>query len=256
MQKLSITTAWNETLVFVKREAGLLFPIAFGLMALPMVFLQLLAPRSAPGQEPEAGLWMLLIFPLMFLSVIASVAISALATGRETVVGEALKRGVRRFLPLLGGMLLIGFCVMAMVLVLVVVAQASRTVGVSLGVVVVIGAILLWVRLMLMTPVAAAEAGGPIALIKRSLGLTSGHTGKLLGFVILIFILGMVAGLALVTVGGILIHLLAGKPEPGSIGLLLVLLLSALLNTVFLVFFTVLVARIYAQLAGQPTSGT
>ena len=256
MPKLSITTAWNETMAFVKREAGLLFPVAFGLMALPMVFFQLLAPTSAPGQQPEAGLWMLLFIPLMFLSVIASIAISALATGRETVVGEALKRGVRRFLPLIGAMLLLGACFMALVLVLVAVAQASRTIGVALGIIAVLGAMVLWVRLMLMTPVAAAEPGGPIALMKRSFELTSGHTGRLIGFVILIFVLGMVAGLALVTVGGILIHLLAGKPEPGSIAMVLVLLLGALLNTVFLAYFTVLIARIYAQLEGQPTSGT
>ena len=29
MAKLSITEAWNETAEFVRREAGLLFPIAF-----------------------------------------------------------------------------------------------------------------------------------------------------------------------------------------------------------------------------------
>lgn len=256
MPKLSITTAWNETLAFVKREAGLLFPIAFGLMALPMVFLQLLAPRTAPGQEPEAGLWMLLFFPLIFLSVIGSIAISALATGRETVVGEALKRGVRRFLPMLGAMLLVGLCLMPLLLILVVISQASPAIAVVLGFAIGIGAIILWVRLMLITPVAAAEAAGPIALLKRSFQLTSGHTGKLLGFVLLIFILGMVAALALALVGGILMFLIAGKPEPGSIGFLVTLLLGALLNTIFLVYFTVLVARIYAQLAGQPTSGT
>jgi len=256
MPKLSITTAWNESLTFVKREAGLLFPIAFGLMALPMVFFQLLGPRTAPGQQPEAGLWMLFFFPLIFLSVIASIAFSALATGRETVVGEALKRGVRRFLPLLGSMLLVGACIMPLLLILVVVSQASPGIALVLGLAIGIAGIILWIRLMLITPAAAAEPGGPIALLKRSFGLTSGHTGKLVGFVILIFILAMVAGLALGAVGGILIHLLAGKPEPGSIGFLLVLLLGALLNTVFLVYFTVMVARIYAQLAGQPTNGT
>ena len=256
MPKLSITTAWKETAAFVKREAGLLFPIAFGLMALPMVFLQLMTPRAAPGQEPEAGLWMLLFFPLMFLSVIGSIAISALATGRETVVGEALKRGVQRFLPMLGAMLLVGLCAMPLLVILVVISQASPVIAVVLGLAIALGAIILWVRLMLITPVAAAEAGGPIALIKRSFQLTSGHTGKLLGFVLLIFILGMVVALALISVGGILMFLIAGKPEPGSIGFLLTLLLGALLNTIFLVYFTVLVARIYVQLAGQPTSGT
>ena len=255
MPKLSITTAWNETAAFVKREAGLVFPVAFGLMALPMVFLQLLAPTTAPGQEPQAGLWMLLFFPLIFLSVTGTVAISALAIGRERVVGEALRRGARRFLPLLGAMLLIAACFMPVILLLIVIVQASPAAGALLALAAAIAGIVLWVRLMLTTPVAAAEAGGPIAIIKRSFELTRGHAAKLIGFVLLVFILGAVILFALVTVGGLLIFFVAGRPEPGSIGFLLVLLLGALLNTVFLVYFTILVARIYAQLAGEPASG-
>jgi hypothetical protein len=257
MKKLSITTAWNETLSFVKREAGLVFPVAFGLMALPMVFLQLLAPAATTaGQQPEAGPWMLLFFPLLFLSVVATIAISALATGREAVVGEALRLGVRRFLPLLGAMLLIALCFMPVMVILVLVGQASPSAGVLLGLAAVIAGIVLWVRLMLTTPVAATEGGGPIAIIKRSFELTRGHAARLLGFVLLIVILGAVAVFAVVSVGGILIVLIAGKPDPGSIGFLLVLLLGALLNTVFVVYFTVMIARIYTQLAAQPASGT
>jgi hypothetical protein len=256
MPKLSITTAWNETAAFVKREAGLVFPVALGLMALPMVFFQLLTPATAEGQEPEAGLWMLLFFPLIFLSVIATIAISALATGHETVVGEALRRGARRFLPLVGAMLLLGACIFPLILILAAIAPASPAAAALLGLAAAIGIIILWVRLMLTTPVAAAETGGPIAIIKRSFALTRGHAAKLVGFVLLIFILAAVAGFALVSVGGILIALVAGKPEPGSTGALIMLLLGALLNTVFVVYFTILVARIYAQLAGQPASGT
>ena len=256
MPKLSITTAWNETAAFVRREAGLLFPVAFGLIALPLVFLQLVVPVAAPGQEPQSGLWMLLVLPLVFLSGVATVAISALATGRETVVGDALRRGVLRVLPLIGASLLIMACMLPLAVILVLLAQTAPIVGIIVGLAALIALITLWVRLMLVTPVAAAETGGPITIIKRSFDLTRGHAAKLVGFVVLIFVLGLVITFALVTVGGILIHLLTGSPEPGSVGFFLVLLLGALLQTVFAVYFAVMLARIYAQLAGESTSGT
>ena len=44
MAKLSITTAWNETAAFVKRDAGPLFLIAFGFAVLPSIILQVLLP--------------------------------------------------------------------------------------------------------------------------------------------------------------------------------------------------------------------
>ena len=48
MANLSITTAWNETASFVQREARLLFPIAFLLIALPGGLFQMMLPATVP----------------------------------------------------------------------------------------------------------------------------------------------------------------------------------------------------------------
>ena len=61
MANLSITTAWNETVAFIAREARLVLPIAFLLLALPGAAMQLVIdtnvvldllvfrdPRAAP----------------------------------------------------------------------------------------------------------------------------------------------------------------------------------------------------------------
>ena len=112
----------------------------------------------------------------------------------------------------------------------------------------------LWVRLMLMTPVAAAEDGGPVRIIQRSWALTGGHFWKLLGFVLLAAIAVLVLLFAVSATGGILIFLLAGPPRPDSFAMMLVLLLAALIQAAISALFATLTARIYAQLSG-PRAG-
>ena len=84
MANLSITTAWNETAAFVQREARLLFPIAFLLIALPGAMLQALMPAAGArpaARSPAPG--SLLIPVLILASMIGKLAISYLALGRH-----------------------------------------------------------------------------------------------------------------------------------------------------------------------------
>ena len=105
------------------------------------------------------------------------------------------------------------------------------------------------VRLMLSTPVAAAEAGGPIAILRRSWRLTGSHFWQLLGLLLLVTVLVLVVALVVQLVGGSLIVLIAGTPQPGSLSAILLLLLSAIMNTVVTVYLATLISRVYAQLA-------
>jgi hypothetical protein len=266
MAALSISTAWNETAAFVKRDAGALFTIAFALMALPSVAMQALGPgQMAPGQTPGAGLWMLMLPIVLVLSIAGSLAISSLAMGRENVVGSAIAHGFRRVLPMIGATLLVGLAAMVVFVPLILIAgltpenltapspaSAGRLLLVMLLFLVIF--LFFWVRLMLMTPAAAAEGLGPIGIIRRSWQLTSGHFGKLLGFTLLFLVAAMVVMMVITMLIGILVALVAGRPEPGSVSALLMLLLGGVLNAVFVVFFTTMIARIYLQLSGTRES--
>lgn len=260
MKTLSISTAWTESLTFVKREAGLLFPIAFLLIALPMAFLQTVAPPVAPGQQPAPGAWMFLIIPLALLSIIGSLTITALALGRETVVRDAFGHAFRRLLPMLGAMLLIGVLAVAVMLPLVIIMTLliQDQERVSLFSLVLLGLIFSWVsiRLMLLTPVGVAEPLGPIAILKRSWAITAGHFWRLLGVFFGLLVLLLVVTLAVTTVGGIIIYFIAGKPEPGGVAFVLTLLLGGVVSMIFAVLFATIFARIYVQLADQPSRGT
>lgn len=264
----SITSAWNETAGFVKDNLGALFTIAFALMALPSIAVQALAPElAAPGGGAGTGLWLLLMMVVLVLSMVGTLAISALALDRENVVGRAIALGFRRFLPLLGASLLVGLAAAIAMIPLILLlgiqpadlapgnkAAAGRVaVGILLFILVFL---FVWVRLMLMTSVAAAEGGGPVAILRRSWNLTAGHFWKLLGFALVFVIAAVVVMFAATAVLGIIVALLAGRPEPGSVSGLLMLLIGGVFNAIFIVYFTTMISRIYLQLAGRATSGT
>jgi len=268
MASLSISTAWNETAEFVKREGGALFIIALAFMALPSVALQALAPGAvAPGQAPEPRLWVVLLLPVvMVLSIVGSLAISALALGRENIVGNAIAHGFRRFLPLLGASLLVGLAVVIVLVPLILAsgidmselaAPTPAVAGKLLLFMVIFALIVLfvWVRIMLVTPVAAAEKLGPVAIIRRSWALTRGHMWKLVALVLLLAIAVLVIGYVVSLVVGIPVALIDGPPRPGSLGALLILLAGGVVNAGFAVIFTTMVARIYAQLIAGETTG-
>src|SRR5688572_19597805 len=227
MATLSITQAWNETADFVRREAGLLFPISFMLLALPNALMELLIPPPPmPGQAPEAGLWLLLIPLLVVAGIIGNVAISYLALRPGSSVGEALRRGAARMPALLGAAILLGiafvvlfFIVALFVAMLVPGAMTAAQGGTPtpamlrgiLYVMLIIAPVAIYfaARLMVMTPAAAAESGGPFVLIARSWGLTAGHVWKLVGFLLLVAILVGILTAAIEAVVGILFALLA-----------------------------------------------
>lgn len=266
MATLSITAAWEETAAFVKREARLLFPIAFLLLSLPAAILQALTPVTTPGRMPEAGLWLLFLPVLLVCSLVGALAISWLALRPGASVGEALQVGLRRFLPLIGAALLVG-CGVALVMVpvlLIVGAIAAAGGGAAspalvalLTLILVPLYLLIWVRLILMTPAAAVEPGGSIAIIRRSWQLTQGHFWRLLGFLLLIIVVALVTLMAVTAVFGLLILAVVGPPQPGNLAMFLISLASALVQAVVSGVFTAFIARIYAQLSGgQPTSGS
>ncbi|MET1110079.1 MAG: hypothetical protein ABWX67_00985 [Allosphingosinicella sp.] len=268
MGRLSITTAWNESADFLKRHFGALFTIAVALITLPNVATQWLAPLPVPpAAGAQAGLWLVLLVLVLLLNMVGSLAISSLALGRENVVGDALRHGVRR-LPAMAGAAFILIAAALILFVPLVLATGVRPehliaptpatagrIGLVMLVFVLFG-LFFAVRLMLLTPVAAAEGAGPVAIITRSWALTRGHFWKLLGFVLLITLAAMVAiGVAAMIVG-LIVSLVAGPPEEGGLGQLILLLATSLLNAAFIVVMATMVARIYLQLAGPPPAAS
>ena len=266
MANLSITEVWNETADFVRREARLLFPIAFLLVALPGSVLQLFMPQpAAPAELPEAGLWLLFLPLAAVLAMIGTIALNYLALRPGASVGEALQRGGRRFIFLFAASLLVALAAaLALVPLLILVgglaaaagggASATPAAAFALVLVMLVAMLALWVRLLLMTPVAAVEEGGPIGIIRRSWDLTRGHFWRLFAFAVLVLVAASIAMGVITLLVGIVVALFAGPPDPLTLSAILMALVTALLQALFTMIFATLIARIYAQLTGSPAS--
>jgi len=262
MASLSITRAWNETTRFFAREFQLVLPIAFLLIALPAAALQWAMPVMEPG-PPNLERWLeevrpflLFIPPIAMVGMIGSIAITYLAIRPGASVGEGLTVGLRRFFFLFLSGLLVALAMAAALLPIILLAASVAGGDPGAGAVrlvpliFLVVTIALFVRLLLTTPVAAAEPVGPVAILTRSWTLTRGRFWKLLGFVILFGIAAVVALLVVSIFLGIVMTLISGPPLPGSGASFAVMLLSAAFQAVVSTLFAIMMGRIYAQLNG------
>ncbi len=267
MAKLSINSAWEEAAGFVRREGRLLFPISFMLIALPGALGEALAP--APGTGGEAGvggLWLLLFLLALLPTAIGNVAITFLAIRPGTSVAEALRRGAARLLPLLAAAAILIVALLLLFMIFVV-ATAGLVPGaieaakagaptpafsraMLLAVLILLPIALFFsARLMLVTPLAANEEGGPLRLIARSWQLTAGHGWVLVATLLLVTIVYAVAWIAVQAVAGLVVVALFGQPAPGSLAAFLITLVAAGVTTLAAPYLASFFARIYAQLA-------
>ncbi|AUW57990.1 hypothetical protein C1T17_07600 [Sphingobium sp. SCG-1] len=266
MKPLSIGRAWEETVVFIKREGGLLFPVAFVFLALPPVIFQQLIPASVTDclrqmgdrktailafQAIPPGFW--LGFALMVaISVIGVLAIYALAVRPGISVGEAMKLGLQRLPVLIGAGLLVTMGGGAVVIVLTVLAGLiSIVVGMAavtaLLTVVVFAALgFVGVRLFLLNAVVIDRPVTPLDAVRQSWALTRGQFWRLAGFIIVLVFLVTIVQTATQSVFGVIGGLVGGP----DIAVLVAGLATAALSAVIQVYVMVMTARIYRQLEG------
>jgi hypothetical protein len=260
--RLSISKAWEETSAFVSRETRLLVPIALALLFLPGVLAGLAAPMKR-SDVPSGGFLLLLCAELL-IGVIGQIAIARLALGHREPVGEAIRHAAIRLPALIGSVFLIAVPLTFVILIVGGGAAAMAKAGggnpvlailvTLLLAVLIVATLILALRCLLNTAIAAVETGGPVRLLKRGFALTRGHVLKLLGAALLLAIGGGVAIVALTSITGLGVRLALGDPEPWTVAALLLAVVGAAAQAVFSVLFTVFFARVYAQLAAGETS--
>jgi hypothetical protein len=264
MTELSITRAWSEAMAFVQSAFGPLFLIAVLLIVLPGAALEYVLPAEDGPVPTDLGQWWATFGPffvflpiLIMLGMIGTIAINHLAIQDGASVGEALGVGARRFLILLIAGIVISLAVALTFLPAFALLWPQEGESASVGTALLVGVVYfalfvaLSVKLLLITAVAAAERGGPLALIARSWALTRGYFWKLLGFLVLFWIAaGVLIGVTFLLVG-LVTGLLFGLPEPGSTAYFVLSLASAAMQAAVSTVFAVAVARIYAQLTGS-----
>lgn len=256
MGKVSISRAWEETKQVVARDGKLIATVAAAFIVLPGTISGLFQPETEPGQLPPLGIGTALTFAAMVTSLIGQIAIIRLAVGPSLSVGDAIRHGAQRFLPLLAAIVLVVAPLVAMAV------AAAQRVGTDAGSASPVAALLLLIllpliiylviRMMLAAPVASSERVGPIGIIARSWALTRGNWWRLFAFFLLWIIAALVILAAVGSVFGSLAQLAFGDIEGVTVGALIVGLAMQLVMAGVTVLVTVMLARIYVQLTGGP----
>ena len=135
--------------------------------------------------------------------------------GRSVSLGESLRVGISRFLPILGVIILEGL-------------------GIGLGMVLLlVPGIILMLMWYVALPACVVEQIGPVESLRRSAALTKGHRWKILGLVLLVAIVG---GVVLGVIGAVAAMF-------GHIGLALVQYLVQVLVSVYSAILVIVLYR-------------
>lgn len=270
MSRLSLSTAWDESKAIFARDGALLFAVALALLVLP----EIVGGSISPPTASQSASGRLLALAMAFVAVIGQLAIVRLAIGPSTTVGQAIAHGARRF-PATLGALIIMVCVLALVLLpLLVILLMSGAIGMPVEgqappqsfsavlLLIVIASLFVAVKFIMTVPVSSAEEAGPLTILKRSWRLTSGHYGPLFGVELLLLVAAMVLLLSAQFVGGSIAAAVGGDIAPFSVSALVLAAFMGIAQAVFTVLASVMLARIYVQLArgeadgGAPSNGT
>lgn len=267
MARLSLSKAWDETRAHLAADGKLYIAIALALFVLPATVFGTLEPSALMGGTPQNSTVQLLFLLVLLLNGAGRLAISRLAL-RHATVGEAIGHAMRRIMPLAAAFLIFLIPVVLLLtpfLPAVMASPDNPPPGPLLAsLAITLAAFILGVRLALpLVPIAAAEPIGPVALLKRAWQLTAGNWWRLAGFMIVFFAASLLAARAVgYVLGGVLI-LVSGPLEPMGVSALVLAAVLALVGAAFTAVFSVMLARIYVQLAGPghadvsvPSSGT
>jgi hypothetical protein len=257
MHKLSLSQAWDECRMVLARDGRLYVAVALALVVLPQTVIGMIAPRTPGGITPV--IWVLLVVTIL-IGLIAQLALNRLAIGPSTTVGAAIGRGLGRMPVLLAGLVMLMVAIFIILIPVVLLLAGIGVVGapksgegptVTVVFLILVITTFSFAIFQLMTPVAAAESGGPIHLLNRSWHLAHGNYWRLFAFIVIVFIGLLVVLLAGQFALGAMIAAMLGPPDVGTLSQLLISLATALIQAVFTVVFAVMLARIYVQLS-QP----
>ncbi|MFL6851842.1 MAG: hypothetical protein ACJ8EH_13435 [Sphingomicrobium sp.] len=270
MRGLSISAAWDESKAILAHDGRLLMTVALALVAFPSAINNLINPAGVAGTSP---LWVdAVTFVVTLLTLTGQLALIRLALGPSITVGSAISHGFQR-LPaycLVVVILLVGLFLLAVPCAVVLAALGvpletrplQLTPAAALVLLIYLAvAVYFAVRLVLSSAVASAEDLGPIAILKRSWRLTAGNWWTLFGFLMIFVVAAIVLLVAIGSAAGVIVNLLVGSLQPMSAAALIVALIQAVVSAAITALFSVMLARIYLQLAGRnaqasvPSSG-
>ena len=263
--RFSIANVWDETSAFVRREAGLVLPVAFATTGVGTLLWDLAVPDTAMGTRPQLGAWTLVLIPVTLLFLLGNIAIASLALHGGISVREALRAAVQRMgnalllmLLFLGVALGIVVAVSLIAMLIGAVTGWPTLLATNFGLSLMLPVLLfLAVRLLTLWP-AVADAGtkpAPVRIAKQAFANTRGVFGRLAGATLL-YALAYIAILGAIQFGLGSVLLLVGRAtgQVQAAGLVIAIL-TALAGAAVQAVWGVYATFAYRRLSGA-SNGT
>ena len=194
-----LSTAWS---VYMRNFTP--FSMVALVLLLPLLFIQLfMMPTAEAGEDMTAfgivGVVYALLTLLLTQLVTATVVYGTIQEMRHNSVstGDALTRGLQLALPVLGVVLVASVAValaVGSVAFVAILATGSGVFGILMAM---IPGLTLFVMFWVAIPVAVVERPGVFASLKRSMFLTKGNRWRILGLVVLLWLVAaLISGVA------------------------------------------------------------
>jgi len=262
MTAFSLGTAWEETIAFLRREGGLLVPVALAIYGPAQIMLDMgmSVAMPTPGlAQKTISIEMLLLIPGALLLLLGNLAIALIVLVPGISVGEAISRAVRRLPVALGAMLLlfagaaaVGFAIVVAATLGAMTFQAdprSPALASQLLLLMMIPVGILWIRLLLLPAVLAFEPVGPTEGIRRAWALSRGQVIRFVGVWFVFLFLSIVVAMVEMYVVGSLAELLRLVSGGGELAALFKTLVDATIQALLSMAFAVFLAVIYRRLS-------
>ena len=259
MTSLSIGRAWDETRAVLAERGQLLAAVALALITLPMTLVALIHPGgAAAGNDRSLGLVTLVA---VAVALLGQMAMALIAGPGADSVGQAIGRAAQRlWRPIVASLVVLMPVVLLFSIVLALVAGPALEHGltdpaaIGPGAMIVlalfvVALVVVTVRLCLMFVVAVREDHGVIALLRRTLALSQGHFARLLALFAMLLLAFLVVSAAIGSVIGLAVSTLVGPAEPWSVAALIMALFGGLVQAGYSTVYTVMLTRVYDQLA-------
>lgn len=263
----TIGDVWDSTTDVLAGRARAIAPLAIGALFVPVV---LGAAASAFTVRPDGGTSAFAAIVTTVTAVVAlwgGLAITAVALHPDTTTAQARSQALRRLLPLIGVLFVLAAAGIILLLPLVVVVTRAGIDWTAMSAsgrirlpeltggalwfarlyLLALAVLALWavarVKLLL-APVVLAERR-VIGAIGRAAALTRGMTWKLIGVIVLYYVVLWVSVLAVTAVAGLGFRLLLGSDAKALVGFLATIL-GAAVGTALDTTAQVFAARLYA----------
>lgn len=250
--------AWDDAMAFIRRESGLLIPLALATVFVGDV-VGTLAQADAPNSK-MSGIASIVVLLAAVWSIVGQLSLSALVLRPGSSVGEAIRMGASR----LGKVVLVGLIIAGVfVLALIPVVAALQASGFDprnpeslrqmpswaafyIGL---LSIMMLWIgaRLLLLNPLIVDRNPGAITALKSAFTMTRGIAAQiLLVLIIYLVVLAIMTGAVRFVVGSLAAVVGAALGQP-FLGVVLTALASGLMATALSLIAAVFVACLYAR---------